>query len=594
MAVIRDFALPDRPDHPVYKELADDIENDPDRERALTRWRYAVDRDYWLFVATVSNFRDYRISEPTHKNRGKRWIDEPWIFDRCRELQYDIEAGTSDCAYNFPRFYFKTTLITIHGTEWELLRDPSLTFGIFTHKLVGAGSDWFSTIMAEFETNDRMLDLYPDRLYRNKRNYRNWNLQGISIKRPAGIREPSVSVYSIDNLPTNAHFHRIVGDDIVVRETLNSAEAMRQAEDGMQNLRFLAHENTKYRWVYTVYDAEDANQKAEKKGTFVVVHKASCFVTDKVTRDGAPLEWNADSDTADWQPVLHSRDFLEAKRRELANPYLFACQMMNFPIARGEQGNKIEWVKYYPKRPADQAKDLDRYLLIDPAGEKKEEREGDFWTWWVVGPGLNGGLYAYDCWRERLIQAEAVDLTFALVRHWRPKRAYLEGFGADHLGPALRREMAIRRFQFDIVTMNDHTPKVRRIQNLQGDFRQGRVWFPIQGFGHGSGPFYLDTLRISVRDPDFLEPRARNAVSDGRDTKDQFFDDEYLKWSPIKGTVLYDDLIDGLAWPSQSQYRSVFFGNERPGVEEEPQYGLRTQHPPRRKDPLSGINAWAF
>jgi len=596
MAVVRDFALPDRPDHPAYKRFVEAIESDPDRERARRRWRYVAERDFWFFCASVTNMRDFRIKEPTHPMKGKRWIDHPWLFARCREFQEDIELERQDCAYNLPRFHYKTTVFTIHGTEWELLRDPSLTFGWFTHKKEGAGNDWFSLIMAEFETNDVMLSLWPDRLYRNKRLYRTWNLSAISILRPPGIREPSVSVHAIDTLPTNAHYHRIVGDDIVVRETLNSPEAMKQAEDGMQNLRFLANENTLFRWVYTVYDESDPNQQREREGRFTSLRKWGCYSTEKLTLDGVPIEWEADSDPADWTPVLHSREFIESKRKEL-NPYLFSCQMMSRPIARGRQGNRLDWVKRYPKKPADQLSDQVRYLCIDAAGEKKDEKESDFWTWWVVGPGADGNLYCYDYWRERLIQDEGIDLTFSLVRMWKPARVYLEGFGADHLTPAIRREMGHRRYQFTIVPMNDHKPKVRRIQELQGDFRQGRVWLPYGGFGHGSGGFYVDTLRIAVRDPDMLDKTPRKgAIDDGRDTSEQFLVDEYSKWTPVRGSVLHDDGMDGLAWCSQQQYRSIFFGDEKPGVGAIPEYGLQTDHP----EPTSGrrvfegISNWAL
>jgi intein/homing endonuclease len=97
-----------------------------------------------------------------------------------------------------------STIITFGGSVQELLRDPELTIGIFSHSAKIARS-FLWQIMREFETNDELKVTYPTILWWDpKREAPRWSLnEGIVVKRRSNPREASVEAWGVvDGQPT--------------------------------------------------------------------------------------------------------------------------------------------------------------------------------------------------------------------------------------------------------------------------------------------------------------------------------------------------------------------------------------------------------
>ena len=94
---------------------------------------------------------------------GKR-IEHPWLFARCREVQA-APNGYLDLWF---REGYKSTIITFGLTIQDVLNDPEITVGIFSHtRPIAKGL--LRQIKAELETNAELKRLYPDVLWAEPR-----------------------------------------------------------------------------------------------------------------------------------------------------------------------------------------------------------------------------------------------------------------------------------------------------------------------------------------------------------------------------------------------------------------------------------------
>ena len=105
---------------------------DPHISNEVLRWLDANDR-FWLLTMTL------RRRDAVH----------PWIYERCREVEADPD-GRLDLWF---RGGYKSSIITFAGTIQEVIRNPELTIGIFSHtRPIAKG--FLYQIQQELEGND--------------------------------------------------------------------------------------------------------------------------------------------------------------------------------------------------------------------------------------------------------------------------------------------------------------------------------------------------------------------------------------------------------------------------------------------------------
>lgn len=548
----RIWTLPDRPDHPRYIRLAK-LLKELRGKRRQTLLRHVVERDFWAFVWLVSSFGQYRIDEPGHPRDGSLWVMDPYVFERCREAQADFDNNEDHVAYIHPRFTFKTTIFTVNRSLWILLKYPSRTICLITQKVDKAGDAMFNGFKDELEGNAAYHLLAPDIFPAAAKDYPAFSDKAITVLRPAGTREPSLSIHPATRLPTGTHYDEVVIDDLVTEEVVTKLEHMVKVEGQRESSTALGKSNTRTIDVGTIWAANDPNEKWIKARRFSRVSLIRAFVLPKGQR------WTATTETTNLMPVCHGREFWEKWRKKLG-PYRFACLGMASPIPRSEQSFDPVWRKLTPNTPSREwnPRTAARYMIIDPAGTERGapgKDDNDYWIWRVVDLGADRRVRGVDLWRERCNFQTVLDLTFALVRYWRPKVVWCEEFGAQNVINPMRREMEARSFQFDLRKLPDiKTDKTRRIQQLQVAYAAGRIIEPESDYDHGSGPKYIDKMRVAAGD---LLPRPPSSqVHDERNTGEQVYEDEYLNWTPSHGTKGKDDGLDTLAWIVQPQMKS--------------------------------------
>jgi len=131
--------LPDLIDYPQILSGLISISSESERTERL---RFLSQNDLYFLLR-------YTLKRPD--------LEHPWLFARCREVQSSPD-GYLDLWF---REGYKSTIITFGLTILDLLNDPELTVGIFSHtRPIAKG--FLRQIMREFATNDQLREWFPE------------------------------------------------------------------------------------------------------------------------------------------------------------------------------------------------------------------------------------------------------------------------------------------------------------------------------------------------------------------------------------------------------------------------------------------------
>ena len=430
---------------------------------------------------------------------GRADANRSWVFNRCREVQ----AAPDGHLDLWSREHYKSTIITFALTVQDILRDPEVTVGIFSHtRPVAKG--FLRQIKQEFERNELIKQCYPDVLWANPRkDSPKWSEEdGIIVKRRSNPKEATVEAWGlVDGQPTGKHFSRLIYDDVVTRESVSSPDMIFKTTEAWALSINLGTRDGIKRYIGTRYHFNDTYREMMKR-------QAATARIYPATDDG----------TMQGNPMLLTREQLETKRREMG-PYVFGCQMMQDPRADDVQGFREEWLARWEPRDSDgrpRWEQFNRYLLVDPASEKKSG--SDYTVMLVIGLGPDRNYYFIDGIRDRLNLTERARALFRLHRTYSPLAVGYEKYGQQADVEHMQYVMQEQNYRFTIDPLGGNVPKVDRIRKLVPLFEQGRMFLPWR-----------------VR---FLDHQGRE-----RDMVREFIDDEYLAF-PVSA---HDDMLDCMA-----------------------------------------------
>lgn len=421
--------------------------------------------------------------------------DNDWCFARCKEVAAQPD-GMLDL---WSREHYKSTIITVALSIQEIVRDPEISIGLFSHTRPSA-KGFLAQIKREFEQNEALKHCYPDVLYRHPhKESPQWSMDhGIIGKRQSNPKESTVEAWGVvDGQPIGKHFKLLVYDDVVTPGSVNTPEQIAKTTEYLRLSYALGAQGGAKRFIGTRYHLFDTYAELLKEGSVTPrIHPA--------TVDGTP----------EGEPVFLTRADLAQKRLEMG-PYIFACQMLLNPLADSAQGFKQEWLRWWKNEPA-MRQGQNVYILADPAGEKK--KNNDYSVFWVLGLGADGHIYIIDCVRDRLNLTQRASVLFALVRQYQPIAVGYEKYSMQADIEHIQQQMLILNYHFTIIPLGGQMPKNDRIRRLVPDFENGRVHFP---------------LALPYRD---VSGAHRNLLT-------EFIEEEYTAFPVCK----HDDMLDCLA-----------------------------------------------
>lgn len=384
----------------------------------------------------------------------RRDIDRDWLYERARE----VEAAPDGHLDLWARDHYKSTTITFGQTIRDILTNPELTVGIFSHtRPIAKG--FLKQIKTEFERNAFLKDLFPDVLYRDPANESPvWSLDnGIRVKRATNPKEETVEAWGlVDGQPTSKHFALMVYDDVVTRESVTTPEQIKKTTDALELSYNLGMDGGRRRFIGTRYHLRDTYATLIERGTV----KARVYAaTDNGKMDGAP--------------VLLSADTLAEKRRDMG-PYTFSCQLLQNPVADNAMGFKPEWLKHY--QSLGDTGSWNKYVLVDPAGKKK--KSNDYTVMLVVGLAPDNNYYLLDGVRDRMNLTERAKKLFQLHRDWDPTEVGYEEYGMQSDIEHVQYVQEQENYRFNITPLGGSLAKEDRIRTLVPICEQKRLWLP--------------------------------------------------------------------------------------------------------------------
>lgn len=408
-------------------------------------------------------------------------IDRDWLFDRCREVQHNPN-GYLDL---WARDHYKSSIITYGLTIQDVLNNPEITIGIFSF-IRPIAKSFLRQIKTDFESNEELKELFPDIFWKNPRKESpKWSEDdGIVIKRKSNPKESTIEAWGlVDGMPTGRHFRLRIYDDIITEKSVTTPEMIKKVTNAWELSQNLGTEGGAFRVIGTRY------------------HFADTYHVMKDRKSVVPREYPATKNgKAKGEPILISKESLANKRRDMGL-YTFSCQMLLSPVAEEMQELKPKWLQYWP---AMYYRNLNIYLLCDPAGKKKKENDYTVFTVWGIGADEN--YYIIEWVRKRLNLAERSDVLFALQRKYKPQKVAYEVYGMQSDIEHYKDRMNRTNYRFPIEEVGGSVAKEDRIRKLVPLFEQGRIYLPETCVRVGDDGKQEDLTQIFIKEEFKLFP----------------------------------------------------------------------------------------
>lgn len=390
-------------------------------------------------------------------------VIHPWLYERCRE----VEANPDGRLDLWGRDHRKTTIITIGGSIQEILKNPEITIGIFSHtgKLA---RKCILQIKRELEENRYLQCLYPDIFYGNPtRQSQKWSEEGLIVKRKTNPAECTLEGWGlVDGQPIGKHWMLIIYDDVVVWESVQTSDQIEKTTNAWRLSLNLADTLRQRNWyIGTRYNIVDTYKE-------ILDVKAAIPRIYPATDNGLP----------DGRPVFLTQEQLDAKKHQ--GMYNFACQMLQNPAAGSNAEFSMRMYHEFEVRP----KTVSVAILCDYAGSRRLGSNRTAIA--VVAQDANRNKYLVDGICQRLKLSERWKWLKYFQKKWvnmpgvQIVKVGYERYGAQSDIEHFQEMMLIEHYSFAIDELN--TPregeisKDNRIRRLQPDHENMRWFYPRQ------------------------------------------------------------------------------------------------------------------
>lgn len=203
------------------------------------------------------------------------------------------------------------------------------------------------------------------------------------------------------------------------------------------------------------------------------------------------------------------------------------CLHQQRPGTREGNMFKKEWLDGQYKDIQWPARDLNKYILVDPASEKK--KTSDYTAMMVVGLSAQRRYHVLDMVRDRLSLTQRADKLFQLADRWRPRLIGYEQYGLQADITYIRERCIQENRPLNIVPVGGTVGKIGRVERLVPLFEHKRVTLPVECW-------------------------RTDHTEEEHDLTQVFVKSEYMSFPASR----HDDMIDALARVVDPEFKTVF------------------------------------
>lgn len=407
----------------------------------------------------------------------------PWLYDRCREVELEPD-GFLDL---WSRDHRKSSLITLSGSIQEILNDPDITIGIFSHTQKIA-KDFVKWIKREFERNVVLRRFYPDVCWLKPSSESSvWTENAFTVRRSGNPKESTVEGWGlVDGQPTGKHFRLLIYDDVVTKDNVSNSDQVKKTTESWELSDNLGADDARKWHIGTRYSFMDSYAEIIARGAVKVRKYAA---TDNGRIDGKPV-------------YLDPEVWEKKKKTQLST---LAAQMLQNPLSGKERTFEPTWFKRWEVRPAT----VNVYIMADPS--RGRTATSDRTAMPVIAIDTKGNKYLVDGFCHRMTLSQRWESLKHLHKKWSNvpgvgilKVGY-ERFGQQSDDEYFKERMQSESYFFSIEELawprEGGASKQHRVERLQPDIQYGSFYFPafVHRMGMGDCQWSVDEEQQTLR-----------------------------------------------------------------------------------------------
>jgi hypothetical protein len=415
----------------------------------MTRLGTKLDHDILVAIEEVaSTYRPF-LDFCREDMFGQDGIIDKRDLGRCHDEMCNIMGSPNDTGeqrtrlHLWPRGHLKSTICTVAYSVWCVIHNPNVRILIIseTEKL---SKKMLDSIRSVFE-NERFVEKYGEHVGKT------WTGKSLTVKTRTHktLREPTISVASVETSEVGGHYEKIICDDIHSEKNVTSREMIDKVKKLFSILYPILEPGGDIDVIGTRWDTDDLYAD----------------LIERLPKHNITLRRAFDDGGNILYPEKFTKEFFQDSRRNLGT-YMFNLLYQNEPTSPEDQVFKAEWLQRCMYTDSRWPDNLRYYIAVDPA--ISENRYADFTAMVVAGVDDRDVWHIVETVNERITPDVIITRLFDLVRRWKPLGVGVEVVSYQKmLKNWIERTMMDRKCYFNIVELKPgDRSKAKRIEAL--------------------------------------------------------------------------------------------------------------------------------